>query len=95
MLILKKSNLVKQIEGLQGINKKSSTSPSPPVDLYLIYEKSIWKHQVKQNEFLVYFELDFYCLCSLQKSISKRGLDFIAFEISNGALRFVSKKVFF
>jgi len=69
MLILKKSNLVKQIEGLQGINKKSSTSPSPPVDLYLISEKSIWKHQVKQIEFLVYFELDFYCLCSLQKSI--------------------------
>ena len=27
--------------------------------------------QVRQTGFLVYFELDFYCLCSLQKSISK------------------------
>ena len=38
----------------------------PPVDLYLISEKSIWN-----NWFLVFFELDFYCLCSLQKSITK------------------------
>jgi hypothetical protein len=29
-----------------------------------------WKNQVRQTEFLVYFELDFYCLFSLQKSIS-------------------------
>ena len=43
----------------------------PPVDLYLISEKSIWKNQVRRTEFLVYFKLDFYCLCSLQKSISK------------------------
>ena len=43
----------------------------PPVDLYLISEKSIWKNQVRQTGFLVYFELDFYCLCSLQKSVSK------------------------
>ena len=43
----------------------------PPVDLYLISEKSIWKNQVRQTGFLVYFELDFYCLCSLQKSILK------------------------
>ena len=42
-----------------------------PVDLYLISEKSIWKNQVRQTGFLVYFELDFYCLCSLQKSILK------------------------
>ena len=41
------------------------------VDLYLISEKSIWKNQVRRTGFLVYFELDFYCLCSLQKSISK------------------------
>ena len=46
----------------------------PPVDLYLISEKSIWKSQVWWTGFLVYFKLDFYCLCSLQKSISK--LDF-------------------
>ena len=37
----------------------------------LISEKSIWKNQVRQTGFLVYFKLDFYCLCSLQKSISK------------------------
>ena len=43
----------------------------PPVDLYLISEKSIWKNQVRRTGFLVYFKLDFYCLCSLQKSISK------------------------
>ena len=41
----------------------------PPVDLYLISEKSIWKNKVRRTGFLVYFELDFYCLCSLQKSI--------------------------
>ena len=43
----------------------------PPVDLYLIFEKSTWRNQVRQTGFLVYFELDFYCLCSLQKSILK------------------------
>ena len=40
----------------------------PLVDLYLIFEKSIWKNQVRRTGFLVYFELDFYCLRSLQKS---------------------------
>ena len=49
----------------------TSVLHSPPVDLYLISEKSIWKNQVRQTGFLVYFKLDFYCLCSLQKSISK------------------------
>ena len=39
----------------------------PPVVLYLISEKSIWKNQVRQTEFLVYFELDFYCLCIILK----------------------------
>ena len=43
----------------------------PPVDLYLIFEKSSLKNQVLQTGFLVYFELDFYCLCSLKKSSSK------------------------
>ena len=41
------------------------------IDLYLISEKSTWKNQVQRTGFLVYFELDFYCLCSLLKSISK------------------------
>ena len=36
-----------------------------PVDLYLISEKSIWENQVGRTGFLVYFELNFYCLCSL------------------------------
>ena len=35
----------------------------PPVDLYLNSEKSVWKNQVQRIGFLVYFELDFYCLC--------------------------------
>ena len=49
----------------------SVASDTPPVDLYLISEKSIWKNQVRCTGILVYFKLDFYCLCSLQKSISK------------------------
>ena len=49
----------------------------PPVDLYLIPKKSIWKNQVRRTGFLDYFELDFYCLCSLQKSISKLILKFM------------------
>ena len=44
---------------------------SGPIHLYLIFEKSNWKNQVRQTGFFVYFELDFYCLCRLQKSISK------------------------
>ena len=34
----------------------------PPVDLYLIFEKSICKNQVRRTGFLVYFDLKFYCL---------------------------------
>ena len=34
-------------------------------------EQSSWKNQVRPSGFLVYFELDFYCLCSLKKSIWK------------------------
>ena len=45
--------------------------PFSYIDLYLISEKSIWKNQVGEAGFLVYFKLDFYCLCSLQKSIPK------------------------
>ena len=50
--------------------KFSSLSCLAPVDLYLIAEKSIRKNQVQQTAFLVYFKLDLYCLCSLQKSSS-------------------------
>ena len=45
---------------------KRSTYPS-----YLIFEISIWINQVRPTRFLVYYQLDFYCLCSLHKSISK------------------------
>ena len=52
-------------------NKVTGEAPFPSVDLYLISEKSIWKNPLWRTGFLVYSELDFYCLCSLQKSISK------------------------
>ena len=42
-----------------------------PTHLYVIFEKLSWKNQVRGTGFLVYFKLDFYCLCRLQKSISK------------------------
>ena len=58
--------------------------PWPPVDLYLISEKSIWKNQVHRTRFLVYFERDFYCLCSLQKSISKSCRSLV--KLLNGPL---------
>ena len=41
------------------------------IHLYLIFEKSHWKNQVRRTGFLVCFTLDFYYLCSLQKSILK------------------------
>ena len=50
----------------------------PPVDLYLISEKSIWKNQVRQTGFLVYFKLNFYCLCDLQRVFLPGGLTTIA-----------------
>jgi len=59
---------------LEGIKKKvhklsnlshSIQANKPPVDLYLISEKSSWKNQVRRTGFLVYFELDFYCLCTV------------------------------
>ena len=57
-----------------------------PVDLHLISEKSIWKNQVRQTGFLVYFKPNFYCLCSLQKSISK--LVFVGWKSSSLNLSF-------
>ena len=53
----------------------------PLADMYLISEKPIWKNQVRRTGFLVYFELDFYCLCSLQKSISKLSFPTWFFKI--------------
>ena len=46
-------------------------SDSCPIHLYLIFEISSWKNPVWGTGFLVYFEMDFYCLCSLKKTISK------------------------
>ena len=43
----------------------------PPIHLHLIFEISSLKNQVWQTWCFVYFKLDFYCLCSLQKSSSK------------------------
>ena len=42
-----------------------------PIHLYLIFEKSSSKNWFQWIGFSVYFEVDFYCLFSLQKSISK------------------------
>ena len=42
-----------------------------PVDLYLIFEKLSLKNEVWQTGLLVYFELNFYCLCSQQISSLK------------------------
>jgi hypothetical protein len=46
----------------------------PPIDLHLFFEKlglktQVWKLKLDELNFLsTYFELDFYCLCSLQIS---------------------------
>ena len=63
----------------------------PLVDLYLISEKSIWKNQIRRTGFFVYFELDFYCLCSLQKSILK----WIFAGLKSGCQHKNFKKIFF
>ena len=59
-----------------------------PIHLYLIFEKSHWKNQVRRTGFLVCFTLDFYYLCSLQKSILKLifcrlKIQFVELEFSN------------
>ena len=41
--------------------------PIPPIHLHLIFEISTFKNQVRQTGSFVYLELDFYCLCNLQK----------------------------
>jgi len=46
-------------------HKTKISSALPPVDMYLISEKSIWKNQVRRYGFLVYFELDF-CRLKIQ-----------------------------
>ena len=41
------------------------------IHLFLTFEKSSRKNQVRRTGFLVYLELGFCCLCSLQKSTLK------------------------
>ena len=50
-------------------------------------KKSVWKNQVRPTGFLVYFELDFYCLCRLKKinfeiDFCKLKLQFIQLDFS-------------
>ena len=56
------------------IKKKSSLlAPYPSVlDFWKIEFETFFKNQVGRTWFLVYFKLDFYCLCSLQKSSLKK-----------------------
>ena len=50
----------------------SPHAPYPSVlDFWKIEFETFFKNQIGRSWFLVYFELDFYCLCSLQKSSSK------------------------
>ena len=53
-------NVLNFPKNLQKIGQISSLASKPPIDLYLISEKSIWKNQNRRTGFLVYFELDFY-----------------------------------
>ena len=57
---------------IQNYSRKYGTKM---IFLYLICEKSIWKNQVRRT----IFELDFYCLSSLQKSILKSSLSNLIF----------------
>ena len=49
----------------------------------LLSVRSIWKNQVQQTGFLVYFELDFYCLCSLQIDFCRLKLQLVELDFSN------------
>ena len=55
------------------------------VDLYLISEKSIWKNQVRRTGFLVYFELDFYCLAKINFQIDfwRLKIQFVELDFYN------------
>ena len=45
--------------------------PTPHIHLHLIFEISSLKNLVRWTGFFVYFKLNFYCMCSLQKSSLK------------------------
>ena len=71
------------------LREKETLPFYPPVDLYLIFEKSTWRNQVRQTGLKTYFELDFHCLCSLQKSILK-----LIFAVMNLLCLLLGLKVF-
>jgi hypothetical protein len=50
MLILEQKGLFNMSPGC--IVDRDFLLPNPPVDLYLIFEKSSWKNPVRQTEFL-------------------------------------------
>ena len=65
------------------------------VYLCLLFEMSIWEFITNSQKidfktnliFFVEFELDFYCLCSLQKSISKSNWFFKFFKLDISKLK--------
>ena len=40
-----------------GLSERSVEEGRPPIHLYLIFEKSSWKNQVRQTGFLVYSQI--------------------------------------
>ena len=61
-----------QTELLEGNNSQQIYSSTKyQVRFFFSFSLYSLKNQVQQTGFLVYFELDFSCLCSLQKSSSK------------------------
>ena len=60
-----KRKLIAQVNISLSYRNYDTSTGLPPVDLYLISEKSIWKYQVRRTGFLVYYELD-YVACKNQ-----------------------------
>jgi hypothetical protein len=57
-----------------------------PIHLNLIFEKSSWKNQVRRTGFLVYFELDFYCLpakINFEIDFCRLKIQFVQVDFSN------------
>ena len=80
-----KNQMWSEREGGVCQKRKKTVSPWPPVDLYLISEKSIWKNQVRQTGFLAYFKLDFYCLdfCRLKSQFVELDFSNLIFQKSS------------
>ena len=65
------SSLAPVLDKVPSMYYVSTFKGTAPIHLHLIFEISSLKNQVRRTGFFVYYELDFYCLCSLQKSSSK------------------------